>query len=68
MPVVAVPEYITTVAASRILGLTAQSIRNYAADGRLRIAARASDGTLLFDEGDVEQLKRDRAKAAKRSA
>jgi hypothetical protein len=63
-----VPEYITTVRASRILGVTAQSVRNYAADGRLRIAAKASDGTLLFDAGDVARLKRERARAARKSA
>lgn len=62
MPV-AVPEYITSVEAARLLDVTAQSVRNYAADGRLRVAAKSSDGTLLFAAADVERLRRERARA-----
>lgn len=58
-----VPGYITSVDAARRLGVTAQSIRNYAANGRLPVAATSSDGTLLFSASDVARLKRAMARA-----
>lgn len=64
----AVAEYLTPADAGRILGLTPAGVRLAADTGRLRVAATTPNGGRLFLREDVEQLKRDRRAARRKSA
>lgn len=68
MPETAVAELLTPADAGRILDLSPAGVRLAADDGRLPVAAMTPTGGRLFNRGDVERFRRERAKAAKRSA
>jgi hypothetical protein len=68
MATAAVAEFLTPADAGRILGLTPAGVRLAADSGRLRVAASTPNGGRLFLREDVEQLKRARSAARRRSA
>jgi DNA-binding transcriptional MerR regulator len=59
--------YMTVGSVSRFCGVSPELVRAWAAQGRLRVAARTESGTRLFLRSDVERLAKDRA-ARKRVA
>jgi excisionase family DNA binding protein len=51
------PDLILTSEAARLLGISAQSVRQWERTGRLR-AAKTAGGVRLFSRSDVEQMRR----------
>jgi len=68
MALTAVTEYLTAGEAALVLQISSQHVRNMAQAGRLKVAARTVGGMVLFLFADVERLKRERAKAERKTA